>query len=204
MARKNTVKIPDEEEWLGFLPKRRAIAASISLGITIMSAVMDSMLKNVLIAFTGIFAILTVILVVLGLVAFMSALEHREGRHSIREKLLRDEIATQISSFEVQCERCNFNYQSLLVGLSEKHVNELQDQRVFYEDYTAAVLYTFNAVLARMLKSESSVIPIIDAIKEDPLRKKVLIEEPQELLKWKIFLKEIQEKINGNNTTTHK
>ena len=92
----------------------------------------------------------------------------------------------------IQCTSCNFSHQSLLVGLSANYVQQMQEQRDYYENYMAAVLYIFDTTILRLDKAEASVLPIVEGLLRSPLFRKE-VDNNKELKKWTTFLSSIRE-----------
>jgi len=167
------------------MPKRKLAAGFIGLILAMARLTAESMLRSVVDVVAGVLAAGSMILLAIAIVGFITAYEYQTEENKKETERLKTELKNKIAEYEKRCETCSFSHQSMLVGLSASHYNELQEQRDFYEDYITAVLYTFNEVLMRLAKSEATMMPLIEALLESPMYK---IEKSEELEKWKNFL----------------
>lgn len=187
MAREDPVKEVEEGYW----PKKRLTAAATGLVLTALGFMIEKIFRSVLETALSIVAGASIILLLTGLFGFFSAWEHRENIHKQDLNRMEAKMDRYSSEREVECASCSFNWQSLMVGISANHVNELQEQRDFYEDYIAAVVWTLDNTILRAVKAESSILPIVDGLMKSPLYKQQL--NNKELLKWKNFLNMIRD-----------
>jgi hypothetical protein len=167
-------------------PKKRMTAALSGLIFTALGFMMEKLFKSVLETALGVAAGLSIILLVLGLFAFFGAWEKREDYHEKNMGALKFQMEEINHKQEINCQSCNFSHQSLLVGLSATHINEIQEQREFYEDYIAAVLYTLDTTVVRAMTAEASILPIVEGLMNSPLFKEY--KNNHELMKWRNFL----------------
>lgn len=192
----------DDDEFLGFIPKRRLAAATISLGITVAGVLTETLFKVALNVFTSIFAVVTVIFIIFGLVAFLGAIEHREKQHSLKQNHLISEIKRMGIAYDKQCAECNINWQNLLVSTSEKLTKELAEQKQFYEDYITAVLVLFYGAVDR-LQTADSIIPIIDGLKGFGNVPDIETKN-EELMQWKTLITGISQKVKDSRSNLPK
>lgn len=168
-------------------------AALAGLIFTALGFVAEKLFKSILETTLSIVAGVSIVLVVLSLLAFFGAWEKREAIHDKRMLSMKFQIQELNKDFNLKCQSCNFSHQSLLVGISATHVNSMQEQRVFYEEYIKAVLWTLDITILKLEQSESSILPIVNALIQKP---QPIIEYNQELEKWTTFLNSIQAKTN--------
>lgn len=172
-------------------PKKRLTAAFTGLCFTALGFAAEKVFRSVLDTALSIVAGASIMLLVMGVFAFIGAWERRDNIHEKQIFALKMNIREMREDEEKRCVSCSFNHQSLLVGLSTNHVNELQKQREFYEDYIAAVLYVLDTTIVRAVKAESSVLPIVQGLLNSPLYHRE--KNNKELKKWKTLLNSIRE-----------
>lgn len=173
-------------------PKKRLTAALTGLTFTALGFMAEKLFRTVLDTALSVMAGMSIVLLILGLFAFFGAWEKREDSHNREREALKIQMKEIHEAYVIQCTSCTFSHQSLLVGLSTNHVNQMQQQRDYYEEYMAAVLYVLDTTILRLDKSESTVLPIVNGLLLSPLFRKE-IENNKELKKWKTFLNTIRE-----------
>ena len=176
---------------VGAFPKKRMTAALTGLIFTALGFIAEKLFKSILDTTMSIVAGISVVLVILSFLAFFGAWEKRETIHERRMANMNFQIKELHRDFNLKCQTCEFSHQSLLVGMSANHVNSMQEQRVYYEEYIKAVLWTLDITILKLEQSESSVLPIVNALIEKP---QPIIQDNKELEKWIIFLNSIQAK----------
>jgi len=185
MAREDSVKRKEH-----YFPKKRLTAATAGLLFTVLSVVVEKVFKSILDTALSVVAGASILVFFFTLFAFFGAWEKRENLHDKEMDAVKIQMEEIHNKQVFQCNSCNFSYQSLLVGLSANHVNELQEQRDYYEDYIAAVLYVLDTTLVRTARAESSILPIVEGLMQSPLYKEY--KENKELIKWRTFLNSIR------------
>lgn len=166
-------------------------AALGGLTFTVLGFIAEKLFKTVLDTALSVLAGISIVLFVLGILAFFGAWEKREDQHDAELDTMKIQLEEIHDAHLIQCQSCNFSHQSLLVGLSTTHHNRMQEQREYYEEYMAAILYVLDATILRLDRSEASILPIVEGLLQSPLFKKEL-KNNQELKKWKDFLTSIQ------------
>ena len=187
-------------------PKKRLAAALTGLTITALGVIAEKLFRSMLETAISAIAGISLILLVFTFFAFFGAWEKREDLYEKRMnemKLQMEEINNKVI---LNSQSSSFSHQSLLVGLSANHVNELQEQRQYYEDYIAAVLYVLDTALIRVARAETSIIPIVEGLMRSPEDVFEIIvrdreKNNKELRKWKTFLNSIRDDLSKQDLT---
>ena len=172
-------------------PKRRVSAALTGLTITALGVVAEKLFKSVIETAVGVFAGLSVVLMILALFAFFTAWEKREDSHENKIKMINKRIEKMAEDQDLKCTSCSFSHQSLLVGLSANHATDINELEKNYKDYISTVLFTLQVAMARLDRSEGDIMPIVEGLLKNPLYTEE-IKKNKELIKWKNFLNSIQ------------
>ena len=167
-------------------------AALTGLTFTVLGFIAEKLFKTVLDTALSVLAGISILLFVLGILAFFGAWEKREDQHDIEIDAMKIQLKEIHDANLIQCQSCNFSHQSLLVGLSTKHHNQMQEQREYYEIYMATILYVLDTTILRLHRSEASVLPIVEGLLQSPLFKQEF-KNNKELKKWTNFLASIRE-----------